>query len=63
LNTFFDEFSEIIVPVEEIITSISTSSGEDPRGGVAVIDIENNLTYMDIKIINSIGGGGGNGGG
>lgn len=57
LNTFFDENTEIIVPIEE-----SYQPAPD-RGGTAVIDVENNLTFMDIRIKNSGGGGGGGGGG
>lgn len=53
LNTFFDENSEIIIPVEG-------SPGGD-KGGTAVIDINNNLTYMDIRIKQQGGGGGGGG--
>ena len=60
LNTYFDEFTEILIPIEE------KSDDGDPRGGEAMIDIANNLTYMDIRILDKIGGGnggGGNGGG
>jgi len=60
LNTFFDESTEIIIPIEE--TSGTFSSDGEPRGGVAIIDTENNLTYMDILIVRKPGGGGGGGG-
>lgn len=59
LNTYFDESTEIIVPLEE-------SYKPDPSGtsgGVGKIDVPNNLTYMDIRIIPKSGGGGGGGGG
>lgn len=57
LNTYFDESTEIIVPIEE-------SNKPDPsgtRGGIAKIDVENNLTYMDLRIKPKGGGGGGGG--
>lgn len=57
LNTFFDEDTEIIVPIEE--TLLSTDPG---RGGVAKLDVDKNLTYMDVLIKASGGGGGGGGG-
>lgn len=63
LNTFFDESTEIIVPIEEFARSTS-SVVEGQKGGLAVVDVGNNLTYMDILIVkNTGGGGGGNGGG
>jgi len=43
LNTYFDENTEIIAPV---IGHLPTPVG----GGAAKLDIENNLTYMDIYI-------------
>ena len=60
LNTFFDELTEIFVVVEEE----SSEDGEDAegsRGGTGVIDVANNLTYMDIRIIEGHGPGGGGG--
>lgn len=76
LNTFFDNETEIILPLEEEVEKSDmakklTSEEDDgdgndsDRGGEAVIDVANNLTYMDILIIakNTGGGkGGGNGG-
>ena len=70
LNTFFDEFTEILVAEEEEVVD-GDEEGEDGdgndaiRGGIGYIDVANNLTYMDILITpkNSGGGkGGGNGG-
>lgn len=69
LNTFFDQFTEILLAEEEgeITTSSNDSgeSGEANRGGDAKIDVNNNLTYMDILITPKTtgSGGGGNGGG
>lgn len=64
LKTFFDENTEIVVPEEE--EEEGDDDGNDAvRGGTGVIDVPNNLTYMDILITpkNSGGGkGGGNGG-
>lgn len=54
LNTFIDEDTEVIV----------SSEGHNPEsggGGTAMIDLENNLTYMDVHILQSGGGGGGGG--
>lgn len=50
----FDEFTQIIVPVEEVEESEAskvTEAAESPGGGgTAVIDWPKNLTYMDIYI-------------
>ncbi len=63
LNTFFTENTEIIVPLEEE-EEISVAAEEADRGGVGMLDVGNNLTYMDIEIIGrTTGGGGGNSGG
>jgi uncharacterized membrane protein YgcG len=59
LNTFFDDLTEIYLPVEEEV-STESEDAEGNRGGMGIIDIENNLTYMDITIKE---GGGGQGGG
>lgn len=57
-NTFFvDGTTEILQPIESEITIEDESGG----GGVAQLDFENNLTYMDIRILERSGGGGGGG--
>jgi hypothetical protein len=61
LNTFIDSETEIILPVEELSSLYTREEGE--KGGVAIIDVDNNLTYMDILIVEKIGGGGTGGGG
>jgi len=70
LNTFFDNNTEILLPIEEEETITSSedddggNSGEGTRGGVGVIDFQNNLTYMDILIVpKTTGSGGGSGSG
>lgn len=52
LNTFFDESTEILLAEEVTIES------EDGGGGIAIIDHANELTYMDILIINKKTGSG-----
>jgi len=44
-------------------TSEAAEAGEEPGGGVAMIDFDNDLTYIDVLIISGMGGGGGGGGG
>lgn len=71
LNTFFDELTQILVPIEEealskiVLTANGESDedGEGARGGTGIIDVANNLTYMDIRIVEGHGEGGGGGGG
>ena len=58
LNTYFDELTEILLPIEEEVEE----EHEDSRGGTAVVDPTNNLSYIDIRITQSQGGGGGGGG-
>jgi uncharacterized membrane protein YgcG len=69
LNTFFDEFTEIFYAEEEEAAKIPSTAhedegddGEQARGGVAIIDPVNNLTYMDITLKEGGGGQGGGGG-
>lgn len=62
LNTFFDDLTQILVPIEEEEPTEAEDS-EGSRGGIGVLDIENNLTYMDIRITEGQGQGGGGGGG
>jgi hypothetical protein len=71
LNTFFTDASgnpvtQILLPTEvEIAAVIATLSEEsdDSGGGVAVLDFDDGLTYMDIRILQRGGGSGGSGGG
>ena len=70
LNTFFvDGLTTILEPAEEEESEITTSGvsaddeGGDTGGGTGVLDFINNLTYMDIAILERSGGGGGGGGG
>ena len=72
LNTFFDELTQILVPIEEeavskiVLTAngdTESEDGEGSRGGTGIIDAANNLTYMDIRIVEGHGEGGGGGGG
>lgn len=61
LNTFFDELTQILVPIEEEVTAEAEDS-EGTSGGTGVLDYANNLTYMDIRIKEGHGSGGGGGG-
>jgi hypothetical protein len=61
LNTFFTELTQVMLPVEEDAAP-AAEDGSDTGGGVARIDVGNNLTYMDIRLTGS-GGSGGRGGG
>jgi len=67
LNTGFDEFTEIIVPIEEEAKAAAKiaaeEEGTDTGGGTAALDLDNNLTYIDVYITKTRGGGGGSGGG
>lgn len=72
LNTAFDNLTEILLPIEEeededheLIASKDDEgdSGEGSRGGIGIIDVQNNLTYMDVLIIKKTSGSGGGGGG
>lgn len=57
-NTFFtDTVTSIIQPAEEVET-LDSSTEEGARG---VLDYENQLTYIDVRIIDKAGGGGGGG--
>jgi len=57
LNTFFvDGVTGIMLPEEEVVTV----ADEGPGGGaVGQLDFVNNLTYIDIRILERGGGGGG----
>lgn len=54
LNTFFTPQTKIVVPLEEEVTP--EDSG-DEVGGTAVLDHINNLTYIDVRILERGGGG------
>ena len=57
LNTFFDADTQILEPAEEE----ALEAEEEPGGGaVGVIDVVNNLTYMDVRILPKGGKKGGN---
>jgi hypothetical protein len=65
-NAFFDDQTQILLPVEEE----ETADKGEPVGGSTHIDLENNLTYVDLPIVRASGGGnrphsepGGGGGG
>ncbi|HEY9184925.1 MAG TPA: hypothetical protein VIM94_06355 [Salegentibacter sp.] len=65
LNTFITNSTTIIVAEEEDEGEVhATEDAEAGRGGVGMLDVANNLTYMDIEIVGkTTGGGGGNSGG
>ncbi|MCA9260896.1 MAG: hypothetical protein KDA61_16895, partial [Planctomycetales bacterium] len=73
LTFSFDDLSEpntslasasIYEPIETEIATLLESEEGDLGGGVAVIDVDENLTYIDVHILDrSQGKGGGNGGG
>ena len=72
LNAFFEEpivggdpGTQILIPIEEEATISAKEEGEDTGGASAVIDYDNNLTYIDVRILERTGGGNssGNGGG
>jgi uncharacterized membrane protein YgcG len=70
LNTFFDEWTVIAVPVEEEeLTTIASEDGDSgaPGGGGSALNVDDQLTYLDMYILGKKGGGksnpGGNGGG
>ena len=63
LNTGFVEgVTEIVVPVETEEVA-AAAEPTDEGGGTAVLDFADNLTYMDVRILERGGGGGGGGGG
>lgn len=66
LNTFFTAgITQIIVPLEEEIAAeviqIKAEDGGVAGGATGVVDYENNLTYMDVRILERGGDGGGGG--
>jgi len=44
-----------------VTTEASSEGGEEPAGGVAAVDVVNNLTYIDVLIESGKGSGGGGG--
>jgi len=64
LNTFFvNGITNIILPLEvEIAAALAEIEAEesgDEGGGTGVLDFNNNLTYIDVRILERSGGGGG----
>lgn len=58
LNTFFTEgITQILLPLEVEEITTESSDGEINGGGTAVIDFNNNLTYIDVNILDKQGGG------
>lgn len=66
LNTKFTGDTKIIVPLEVVVLEAIMLAEEedtgDEGGGTGVIDPEHNLTYIDVRILERGGGGGGTGG-
>jgi len=69
LNAFFEEpieggdpGTQILLPVEEEVTVSATEESEKGGGATAMIDYDNNLTYIDVRILQRTGGGKGQGG-
>jgi hypothetical protein len=57
LNTYFTEgVTEILLPLEEEVVVLESESTEG--GAIGVLDFANNLTYMDVRILERGGGGG-----
>ncbi|BCS95671.1 hypothetical protein DSLASN_13030 [Desulfoluna limicola] len=63
LNTFFEEgTTEILVPLEEELdAALAAETDGTGGGGVPVIDFTNNLTYIDVRILERETGGSGGG--
>ncbi len=68
LNTFFNADTEIMASVE--VTTLAwpktpplgpTAAEGEPAGGIPVIDVANNLTYIDVTILPRSGKGGNDG--
>ena len=63
LNTFFTPSTQIVVPLEtEVLTEVLAAEADDSGdegGGTAILDFTNNLTYIDVRILERGGGGGG----
>jgi uncharacterized membrane protein YgcG len=65
LNTYFDADTLVQVSEEEGVTTEAEDGDEggDTGGGIGMVDYGNNLTYIDVRIVNATGSGGGGGGG
>jgi hypothetical protein len=63
LNTYFVEgTTEILVPLEEEQVAAFLAESEEPGGGgIGLLDFDENLTFMDVRILERTGGGGGSG--
>jgi len=63
LNTFFvDGVTQIMVPLEEELLVAAAEEGEEPGGGgTPSLNFTNNLTFIDITILERGGDGGGGG--
>ena len=55
------------MPAEEVTEAIAAEEGEEPGGGAVgvppsmTLNLSNNLTYIDVRILERGGGGGGGG--
>jgi len=65
LNTVFDGETVVLVSEEEDIAAEAEEGDEggDTGGGVGMVDVTNQLTYIDVHIVQATGSGGGGGGG
>lgn len=65
-NTLFDRSTVVLVSEEETETTEEEDGGPVSTGGVAEIDTDHNLTFIDVRLTEGTGGGksgGGQGGG
>jgi len=61
---FGENVTQIMVPLEEeevVVASEEGDDGGDTGGAAAVLDTTNNLTYIDVRILERSGGGNGGG--
>jgi hypothetical protein len=57
LNTYFTEgVTEILLPDEEDVTLLSDTGEAPVGGGEAKLDFNNNLTYIDVRILERVNG-------
>jgi len=62
LNTAFEEgVTQLLLPVEETDEEVVVTGESDTGGTTPVLDTINNLTYIDVRILERGGGGGGGG--
>ena len=64
LNTFFADVegnpvTQLMVPIEEAAMTTEGDDGGDTGGATGVIEHADNLTYIDVRILERGGGGGG----